>query len=168
MENMHKVRAGIMRVLGIVITCLFALMTVIGTYQIVTRYFFNRPSTVSEELLTYSFAWMALLSSAYVFGRREHMRMAFLANKFHGGARKFLELLGEVFSFAFAAGVMAYGGVEITKLTMTQVTASLQIPMGYVYVVLPVTGFLIMFFSLVNAMDTLAANFTDDFSEKEA
>ena len=24
MENMHKVRAGIMRVLGIVITCLFA------------------------------------------------------------------------------------------------------------------------------------------------
>ena len=37
MENMHKVRAGIMRVLGIVITCLFALMTVIGTYQIVTR-----------------------------------------------------------------------------------------------------------------------------------
>ena len=70
MENMHKVRAGIMRVLGIVITCLFALMTVIGTYQIVTRYFFNRPSTVSEELLTYSFTWMSLLASAYVFGKR--------------------------------------------------------------------------------------------------
>lgn len=26
MENMHKVRAGIMRVLGIVITCLFSLI----------------------------------------------------------------------------------------------------------------------------------------------
>ena len=34
---------------------LFAAMVVVGTYQIVTRYFFGRPSTVSEELLTYSF-----------------------------------------------------------------------------------------------------------------
>ena len=60
-ETMHKVRAGIMKFLGIAIIFLFAFMTVIGTYQIVTRYFFNRPSTVSEELLTYAFTWMALL-----------------------------------------------------------------------------------------------------------
>ena len=50
METMHKVKAGIMQVLGFVIIALFAFMTLIGTYQIVTRYFFNRPSTVSEEL----------------------------------------------------------------------------------------------------------------------
>ena len=55
MEIMHKVKAGIMQVLGFVIIALFAFMTLIGTYQIVTRYFFNRPSTVSEELLTYAF-----------------------------------------------------------------------------------------------------------------
>ena len=76
---MLKIKAGIMRVLSIVIIFLFAFMTVIGTYQIVTRYFFNKPSTVSEELLTYSFTWMALLASAYVFGKRDHMRMGFLA-----------------------------------------------------------------------------------------
>lgn len=50
METMLKIKAGIMRVLSIVIIFLFAFMTVIGTYQIVTRYFFNKPSTVSEEL----------------------------------------------------------------------------------------------------------------------
>lgn len=77
METMHKVKAGIMQVLGFVIIALFAFMTLIGTYQIVTRYFFNRPSTVSEELLTYAFTWMALLASAYVFGKRDHMRMGF-------------------------------------------------------------------------------------------
>ena len=38
----------------------------------------DSPSTVSEELLTYSFTWMALLSSALVFGKRDHMRMGFL------------------------------------------------------------------------------------------
>ena len=86
MENMHKVRAGIMRVLGIVITCLFALMTVIGTYQIVTRYFFNRPSTVSEELLTYSFTWMSLLASAYVLARGTTCAWAFWQINLQGRA----------------------------------------------------------------------------------
>ena len=84
MEALHRIRAMIMKVLGIVIMILFMLMTVIGTYQIVTRYFFNRPSTVSEELLTYSFTWMALLASAFVFGKRDHMRMCFLADKLTG------------------------------------------------------------------------------------
>lgn len=163
MKILHTIRDGLMRILGAVAVFLLGVMTVVGTWQIVSRYVFNSPSTVSEELLTYSFAWMALLSSAYVFGRREHMRMAFLADKASGGGKKCLELASELAAFAFAAVVMTYGGMEITKLTMTQVTASLQIPMGYVYVVLPVAGVLIMFFSIVNALDTLIS----DFSGKE-
>ena len=152
-----------MRVLGIVITCLFALMTVIGTYQIVTRYFFNRPSTVSEELLTYSFTWMSLLASAYVFGKRDHMRMGFLADKFTGPGRRYLEAAIDLLTFAFAGVVMVYGGISITKLTMIQTTASLRVPMGYIYVIVPVTGVLIMLFSLMNAADMLHR----DFSGKE-
>ena len=160
MEGMHKVRAGIMRILGIVIICLFAMMTVIGTYQIVTRYFFNRPSTVSEELLTYSFTWMALLASAYVFGKRDHMRMGFLADKITGPARKCLEIAIDLLTFAFAGVVMVYGGISITKLTMIQTTASLRVPMGYIYVIVPVTGLLIMLFSLMNAADMMLRDFS--------
>ena len=39
-----------MKGLGIVIIALFVFMTLIGSYQIVTRYFFNKPSTVSEAV----------------------------------------------------------------------------------------------------------------------
>ena len=67
-------------------------MVVVGTYQIGTRFIFNSPSTVSEELLTYSFAWMALLSAAYIFGKRDHMRMGFVADKVTGTAKKVLEI----------------------------------------------------------------------------
>lgn len=162
MDTMHKVKAGIMRILGILIIFLFGAMTVIGTYQIVTRYFFNRPSTVSEELLTYSFTWMALLASAYVFGKRDHMRMGFLADQLTGTARKYLEIFIDLLTFALAAVVLVYGGISITKLTMIQMTASLRVPMGYIYVIVPVTGVLIMIFSLMNAVDM----FHKDFSEK--
>ncbi len=163
MSVMHQVKDRIMKVLGAVIIFLFAAMTVIGAYQIITRYFFNRPSTISEELLTYSFTWMSLFASAYVFGKRDHMRIGFLADKITGTAKRYLEFAIEMLAFAFAGVVMVYGGSSITKLTMMQTTASLQIPMGYVYAAVPVTGALIMLFCLINAVDMLHT----DFSVKE-
>ncbi|MDW2798933.1 TRAP transporter small permease [Clostridium boliviensis] len=163
MSAIHQVKDQIMKILGAVITVLFAAMTVIGTYQIITRYFFNRPSTISEELLTYSFTWMSLFASAYVFGKKDHMRIGFLADKFTGTGKKYLEFSIEILAFVFAGVVMVYGGSAITKLTMMQTTASLQIPMGYIYAAVPVTGVLIMVFCLVNALDILHT----DFSVKE-
>ena len=56
---------------------------------------------------------------------------------------------------------MVYGGVSITRLTMIQNTASLRVPMGYIYVIVPVTGALIMIFSLINAMDMLHKDFNE-------
>lgn len=69
LETIKGIRRAADRILGGINVFLFACMTVVGTYQILVRYLFNRPSTVSEELLTYLFTWMALLAAAYVFGR---------------------------------------------------------------------------------------------------
>lgn len=166
MSAMHQVKDMIMKILGFVIIFLFAAMTVIGTYQIITRYFFNRPSTISEELLTYSFTWMSLFASAYVFGKKDHMRIGFFADKITGNTKKYLEFAIEILAFAFAGVVMVYGGSAITKLTMMQTTASLQIPMGYVYAAVPAAGVIIMVFSLINAADMLQMDF--DKKEEEA
>ena len=161
MDTMHKIRAAIMKILGVVITLLFILMTLVGTYQIVTRYFFNRPSTISEELLTYSFTWMSLLASAYVCGKRDHMRMGFMADKLTGPARRYLEVFIDALSFFFAAVVMVYGGISITRLTMIQITASLRISMGWIYIIVPIAGLLIMVFSVMNAVDMLHKDFSE-------
>lgn len=161
MDTMHKLRAAIMKILGVVITLLFILMTLVGTYQIVTRYFFNRPSTISEELLTYSFTWMSLLASTYVFGKRDHMRMGFMADKLTGTARRYLEVFIDALSFFFAGVVMVYGGISITKLTMIQITASLRISMGWIYIIVPIAGLLIMVFSVMNAADMLHKDFSE-------
>lgn len=155
MEGMNRLRGALDSILGTVTVFLFALMTVVGTYQIMTRYFFNRPSTVSEELLTYSFTWMSLLAAAYVFGRRDHMRMSFLADKITGSKKRGLEIGIEILIFLFAGIVMLYGGISITRLTMSQITASLQIPMGYVYLVVPISGALIMIYNILNIADLL-------------
>lgn len=153
MKTLHKIRQVIDVTLSSLCVIIFALMVIIGTYQITTRYFFNKPSTVSEELLTYSFTWMALLASVLVFGKRDHMRMGFLADKLTGTPRKILEIVIELLVMLLAGSVLVYGGATIMQLTMTQVTASLGIPMGIVYTVVPLSGVIIVFYSILNIID---------------
>ncbi len=156
MKVLHKIRKGMDIVLSSACAFVFAAMVVIGTYQIVTRFIFRNPSTVSEELLTYSFTWMALLASAYVFGKRDHMRMGFVADKMSQGMQKALNIFSEILIMLLAGSVMIYGGVTIMDLTMTQSTASLGIPMGVVYMIIPLSGILIVVYSILNIIDLLA------------
>lgn len=168
MEALNKIRKGIDVILSSACAVIFAAMVVIGTYQIVTRFIFRSPSTVSEELLTYSFTWMALLSSAYVFGKRDHMRMGFMADKAGAGGQKLLSIFAEILILILAASVMIYGGVTITKLTMTQSTASLGIPMGVVYTIIPISGVLIVFYSLLNIVDLVMGTERNAKEQEEA
>lgn len=158
METVKRIRKAADMILGGANVFLFAGMTVVGTYQILVRYLFNRPSTVSEELLTYLFTWMALLAAAYVFGRREHMRMGFLADKLEPQKKAVLDIVIEGLVFVFAAIVLVYGGIQITALTMAQKTASLGIPMGYVYCVVPLCGVLIMGYSVLNIIGLICGD----------
>lgn len=143
------------KTLEIICLALFSLMVLVGTYQIVTRYVFSRPSTVSEELLTYAFTWLALFAAALVFGKREHMRMSYFADKLTGRAKFILSLIAEALVTAFAALVLIYGGISITGLTATQITASLGIPMSYVYAALPVSGILTFIYGIMNIINIL-------------
>ena len=54
LDNIRNVMNKVIRIICIV---LFAFMVIIGTYQILVRYIFNSPSTVSEELLSRLCVW---------------------------------------------------------------------------------------------------------------
>ena len=165
METLHKIRKGMNTVVSTICIVLFAVMVVVGSYQIITRFIFNSPSTVSEELLTYTFAWMAIFSSAYVFGKRDHMRMTFIADKLPKEQRKILEIIIELLIIAFAVIVLIYGGFTIMGLTMTQKTASLGVMMGVIYAVVPISGILIAIYGVLNVID-LCAGYENTEEEK--
>ena len=50
----------------------------------------------------------------------------------------------------FAGAVIVTGGVKLIAKTLStaQVSAAMQIPMGYVYLILPLTGIMMMFYAL--------------------
>lgn len=153
---MSKVKNALTKFLEFICCLLFAFITVVGTYQIVVRYVFNSPSTVSEELLTYSFTWLALLAAALVFGKKDHMRMSFIADKFKGKKAVFMGIVSELLIMLFAGLVLVYGGASITKLTTTQITASLGVNMSYIYMILPICGVIIVLYSIMNIAEYIS------------
>ncbi len=162
---MKAIRDILDKVLVAFCCIIFVLMIIVGSYQIISRYFFNSPSTISEELLTYSFTWLALFSAAYVFGKRDHMRMGFLADKLPKDTKKILDIIIEIGIIVFAAVVLLYGGIRIMSLTMTQVTASLGIPMGIVYTAVPLSGVMIVLYGILNIFDLATGNIIEKVEE---
>ena len=66
-----------------------------------------------------------------------------------------------------AGAVMVYGGFTIMQLTMTQSTASLGISMGVVYTIIPVSGILIVLYSVMNIIDLVTGQERSVSEKKE-
>lgn len=152
---MEGIRKGLDKLILFICVVLFMLMTVVGTYQILVRYVFKSPSTISEELISYSFAWMSMFAASYIFGKRDHMRMVFFIEKFTKNAQKTVAIITEIVILLFALGVLVGGGSYITSLSMTQMTPALKISMGYIYLVIPVCGIMTSIYSVLNIVDLL-------------
>lgn len=147
MENLKKYMDRI--IMGICVI-LFIFMLIMGSYQIISRYVLKDPSTISEELVTYSFTWMSMFAASYVFGKREHMSMVFFVEKYSRKTQLNLAILSEIVVLLFAFGVLVCGGKAITTLTLTQTSPALRISMGYIYSVLPTCGIIISIYSILN------------------
>ena len=141
-------------ILGICVI-LFMFMTCVGTYQILVRYIFKSPSTISEELISYSFAWMSMFAASYIFGKRDHMRMVFFIERFNKNIQIKIGILTEIVVLLFAIGVLISGGAYITTLSITQTPPALGISMGYIYMVLPVCGIITAIYSILNIFDLM-------------
>ena len=61
-----------------------------------------------------------------------------------------MSIVSELLVMFFSALVLVYGGASITKLTATQITASLGVNMSYIYMILPICGVIIVIYSLLN------------------
>ncbi|WP_221387956.1 TRAP transporter small permease [Clostridium perfringens] len=153
---MKKLRNILNKTIEVICMALLGFMVVLGTWQIITRYLLNNPSTISEDLLIYSFVWMALLGSAYVFGKKDHMTMVFFRQKLDNKSPKvkfILSVMTEVVILIFSALVLVLGGIQISNLAMGQISPALGIPMGYIYLALPFSGIITIIYNILNLVD---------------
>ena len=152
---MKNIRAVLNTVLAVLGGGSFAVMVVLTCWQVFTRYVLGAPSTWSEELVGYLFAWMALFGACLVTGERGHMNIPILVDMAPGAGKKALLCLAEIIAFLFSAVILVYGGLRITKLAMGQMTSALGVPVGVFYAVLPLCGGINLLYTAMNLMEII-------------
>ena len=150
---MTALRNALNRILHVLAGVSFLVMVVLTCWQVFTRYILGSPSTWSEELVSYMFAWASLLGASLVTGERGHMNIPIVVDRMNPILKKAFGVLGEGIAFLFSAVILVYGGVQISSLAMGQMTSSLGVAVGLFYVELPLCGVLNMIYTALNILD---------------
>lgn len=134
---------------------IFALLVIDVLCQVFSRYLLGASFAWTEEFARFSLIWMTILGAAYLNGKREHLSMDFLYQKLSETNKRKASLLIEGLIFLFALIVMVIGGFNLVYMTLhlEQVSGTLQVPLGYVYAIVPFSGILIMCFSTFHILN---------------
>ena len=132
-----------MRMIGMVVEIfviiVFSVVVILQTYNIVGRYTkIFLPFMWVEELTRYSFIWMAFLLWHLLDREDAHFVVNILPNKLSGRRKKYLELFIN-FTALFFSGVVVWTSIRYIPTAMMYPTCSFSwLPMGVVYMVIPV------------------------------
>ncbi|RMG68431.1 MAG: TRAP transporter small permease [Bacteroidetes bacterium] len=135
------------------------LMVVNVTWQVVSRYILGDSSSWTEELTRFLLIWVGLLGAAYAAGQRLHLAIDLLPRRLEGKSARRLDQVIQSCMALFALLAMVIGGSRLVYLTLTlkQTSAALGLPLWYVYLVLPLSGLLIIYYSLANMLERPAS-----------
>jgi len=149
------VRRVVDRLLEWLLVSFMSLMVANVLWQVATRFLLRNPSSFTEEIARYLLVWVGVLGGAYAVGKRIHLAIDLLPSKLEGRRKAMLELFIEACIFSFAALVLVFGGSGLVWLTLDlgQTSAALRVPLGFVYLVLPLSGLLMMFYSALHGAE---------------
>lgn len=133
---------------------MLAMVTIIFS-QVVARYALGNSLTWSEEVGRHIFVWMTFLGAALAVRTKAHVALDLLVNHLPRKLQVAVLGLGHLVMMIFAA-VLIYAGVYMITLGSRQMSAALQIPMKYIYIILPISGVLIIFYLLKSLYDAVA------------
>ncbi|MHB8948193.1 MAG: TRAP transporter small permease [Rhodoferax sp.] len=124
--------------------------------QVLARYAFSDSLSWSEEAGRYIFVWMTFLGAALAVRDRQHVSLDLVLKSLPFALQKLLIIVSYVSMLIFTA-VVIYGGVQFVARGSSQMSSALEIPMHYVYIVLPLGGVLIFAYLMKNFYEDVFA-----------
>jgi TRAP-type C4-dicarboxylate transport system permease small subunit len=99
--------------------------------------------------------WIGMLGASYAFREKAHLGLELLPEKLEGVPAAVLRYFTLAVVALFAITVLIGGGGNLVSLTweLRQYSAVLGMPIAWVYSVIPLTGVLIVFYCIVQALE---------------
>lgn len=143
---------------GYVCVVMLIAMSIIVFMQVICRFVLKSSLPWSEEASRYLLVWVSFLGGAYGVRRGAHLGveavMLILPKKLRG----FVELFSMVIGIALCSIILKYGvDIVITQMSRMQYSPAMRIPMGYIYLAIPVGMALFIIRYVQNIIDKVKA-----------
>ena len=141
-------RNKIDRILEVVLIALFSVMLLSVIWQVFSRFILRSPSTITDEVASFGLIWVGLLGAAYATGKNLHLAIDLLPQRLLDKNRLWFDGFVHLVIAIFSIAVLVIGGGRLCWVTfvLEQRSAALEVPLGIVYLVLPISGLLILLY----------------------
>lgn len=138
------------------VVLLLSIMLFSVLWGVGTRYVLEDQSSWTDELARFMLIWVSIVGATYISGQNKHITIDLLPKNLSRQTKLKLDILASSIIIVFVIAIFIIGGTRYVYVSfrLGQTSASLGIPMGYVYLILPVCGCIITFFKTMTIMDT--------------
>ena len=146
----NPIWAGLVKGLQWLTIVLFAALTLDVLWGVFSRHVLDSQSRWTEEFAINALVWVSLLGATLMFRERGHLGVDYFVGKLDPGARRLAAIIAEAAIIVFAAFILVYGGwtLVIETLRSGQVTPAMGWKVGYINIVVPLSGLFIIAFSI--------------------
>ncbi|MCD6598466.1 MAG: TRAP transporter small permease [Bacteroidales bacterium] len=145
------------KILEIALVFFMSILVIDVLWQVASRYILSSPSSFTDELAGFLLIWVGLLGAAYVAGKNEHLAIDLLIQRSGPKRKRRLQISISILIILFGLFVMVIGGswLVFTRFLLEVKSAALELPLGAVYFVIPISGLLIVYYNSDNLIKTL-------------
>lgn len=151
-------RQKIDKVLSILVITSMSVLVLDVLLQVFSGFFLKKsnPFSFTSELAEFLLIWVGLMGAAYASGKKQHLAINLIDNKLSEKNKIRLSRFINLLIFSFSVVVLIIGGLRfvIINIRLEQISSAMQIPMYYVYLVLPISGAFICYYAFDDILQT--------------
>jgi len=155
MDNINKISALIEKFTNSILILLMLLLIISTTLQVVSRFIIRSPLMWTEEVSRMSFMCIVLLGSTLATKHSEHFTMEFITDKFPKILRSIVRIIIHLMMITVAI-VFIVAGWGYVSINTTEISVTTGMPMVYLYIAAPVSGFLMLFYLIEQIPDLIS------------
>ncbi len=151
MQKIINILNKLEKTITIITAIMVVLLTLLISWQVFSRYVLNTGQFWAEELAVISMMWIGFLGTAGALWTDSHIGLNLFVEKFP----EFLKMVSGVLRYliiAIFSFILFYNGIILVNRTMSGKLSALDIPIGYSYMIVPISALLLVLFSAIKAL----------------
>lgn len=139
-------------VLCVIVAITFSTMFLMCLTQVFFRFVLEKPIAFSDELCRISFFLTSFYAAALCILDGGHIRVDMLYLKFSGKVKTLFDIIIGIVIILFSV-FLVKSGYEFTRINTGTVTSALNVPLGLLYMNIPISGVLMLLCEIKALLD---------------